>query len=52
MMAVLSELTVQNKHQRRAFAELAQNNEVSFSNVWFSDESHFHFDGVVNKENV
>jgi hypothetical protein len=35
-----------------AFAEWAQNNELSFSNVWFSDEAHFHMDGVVNKQNV
>jgi hypothetical protein len=34
------------------FAEWAQNNEVSFSNVWFSDEAHFHLDGVVKKQNV
>jgi hypothetical protein len=34
------------------FAEWAQNNEVSFNKVWFSDEAHFHLDGVVNKENV
>jgi hypothetical protein len=25
-----------------AFAERAQNNKVSFNNVWFSDEAHFH----------
>jgi hypothetical protein len=35
-----------------AFAEWAQNNEVSFNNVWFSDEAHFHLDGVVNKQNA
>jgi hypothetical protein len=34
------------------FAKWAQNNEVSSNNVWFSDEAHFHFDGVVNKQNV
>jgi hypothetical protein len=27
-----------------------QNNEVSFNNVWFSDEAHFHLYGVVNKQ--
>jgi hypothetical protein len=43
---------VQNKHQRMAFAEWAQNNEVSFKSVCFSDEAHFHLDGVVNKQNV
>jgi hypothetical protein len=32
-MAVLSKLTVQNKHQRIAFAEWAQN-EVSLNNVF------------------
>jgi hypothetical protein len=52
MTTVLPKLTVQNKHQRMAFAEWAQNNEVSFFNVWFSDETHFHLDGVVNKQNV
>jgi hypothetical protein len=46
---VLPKLTVQIKHQRMAFAERAQNNEVSFNN---SDETHFHFGGVVNKQNV
>jgi hypothetical protein len=35
-----------------AFAEWAQNNEISFNNVWFSDEAHLHLDGVVNKQNV
>jgi hypothetical protein len=35
-----------------AFAEWAYNNEVSFNNVWFSDEAHFHLDDVVNKQNV
>jgi hypothetical protein len=30
-----------------AFAEWAQNNEASFNNVWFSDEAHFHLDGVI-----
>jgi hypothetical protein len=35
-----------------AFAKWAQNNEVSFNNVWFSDKAHFHLDGVVNKQNV
>jgi hypothetical protein len=48
-MTVLPKLTVQNKHQRMAFAGWAHNNEVSFNNIWFSDESHFYFDGVVNK---
>jgi phage terminase large subunit-like protein len=49
-MAVLSKLTVQNKHQRMAFAEWGHNNEASFNNVWFSDEAHFHLDGVVKLE--
>jgi hypothetical protein len=49
-----------------AFTEWAQNNEVSFNNVWFSDKAHFdldgvvkfsdkehfHLDSVVNKQNV
>jgi hypothetical protein len=51
-MTVLPKLTVQTKHQRMVFAEWAQNNEVSFNNAWFSDESHFHLDVVVNKQNV
>jgi hypothetical protein len=46
---VLPKFTVQNKHQRIEFAEWAQNNEVSFNNIWFSDEAHFHLDGEVNK---
>jgi hypothetical protein len=49
---VLPKLNVQNEHQRMAFAEWARNNEASFNNVWFSDEAHFHLDGVVNKHNV
>jgi hypothetical protein len=48
-ITVLPKLTVQNKHQRMAFAEWAQNNEVLLNNVWFSDEAHFQFDGEVNK---
>jgi hypothetical protein len=51
-ITVLPKFTVQNKHQRIAFAEWAQKNEVSFKNVWFSDEAQFHLDGVVNKQNV
>jgi hypothetical protein len=35
-----------------AFAEWVQNNKISFSNVWISDEAHFHLDGVVNKQDV
>jgi hypothetical protein len=45
-MTVSSKLTIQNRHQRMAFAEWA-NNEVSFSSVWFSDEANFHLDGVL-----
>jgi hypothetical protein len=44
---VLHKLTAQNGHQRMTFAEWAQN-KVVFNNVWFSDEVHFHIDGVVN----
>jgi hypothetical protein len=49
---VLHELTIQNTPQRMALAECTQNDEVSCNNVWFSDEAHFHLDGVVNKQNV
>jgi hypothetical protein len=52
LSSVLPKLTVQNKHQRMAFAEWVQNNEISFNNVWFSDKAHFHFEGEVNKQNV
>jgi hypothetical protein len=45
-MMVLPKLTVQNKHQRMAFAECPQNN------VWFPDEAHFQLDDLVNKQNV
>jgi cytidylate kinase len=48
---VFTKLTAENKHQSMAFSEWAQNNEVSFNNVWFSDEKHFHFDRAVNKKN-
>jgi hypothetical protein len=48
-MTVLPKFTVQNKHQRMAFAEWAHNTEVSLNNVLFSDEAHFQFYGVVNK---
>jgi hypothetical protein len=51
-MILLPKLTVQNKNQRMAFAEWAENNEVWFNNVWFSDEAHFHLDGVINKQSV
>jgi hypothetical protein len=51
-MTVMPKLTVQNKHQRMAFAEWAQNNEVFFNNVLFSNEAHIHLHGVVNKQNV
>jgi hypothetical protein len=50
ILCLLPKLTVQNKHQRMAFAEWAQNNEVSFNNIWFSDEAHFHLDGVVREK--
>jgi hypothetical protein len=39
-MTVLPKLTVQNKYQKMAFAEWAQNNEISFNHVWFSDKAH------------
>jgi hypothetical protein len=32
-MTVLPKLTVQNEHQRMAFAEWPQNNNVSFNNI-------------------
>jgi hypothetical protein len=51
-MTMLHEYIVKNKHQRMAFAEWSQNYEVSFNNAWFSDEAHFHLDGVVNIQNV
>jgi hypothetical protein len=38
--------------RRMAFSEWSQNNEVSFNNVWFSDEAQFNLDGEVNKQNV
>jgi hypothetical protein len=46
MMTVLPKLTVQNKDQRMAFVAWAQNN------VSYSEEAHFHLDGVVNQQNV
>jgi hypothetical protein len=45
-MTVLPTLTVRNKHQRMAFAEWAQNNEVSCSNVSYSDEAQVSFNNV------
>jgi hypothetical protein len=51
-MTVFPKLTVRKKHQRMAFAEWAQNNEVLFNSVWFSDEAHIHQDGMVNKRIV
>jgi hypothetical protein len=50
LSCVLPKLTAQYKHNQIEFAEWAQNNGVSFNNVWFSDEAHFHLDGVVNKK--
>jgi hypothetical protein len=49
---VLPKLTDQNKHQRMAFDYWRQNNEALFNNVWFSDEAHFHLDGMVNKQKM
>jgi hypothetical protein len=51
-MAVLPKLTIQSRYQRMTFAEWAQNNDVSFNNVWFSDEAGFHLNGVVSKHDV
>jgi hypothetical protein len=51
-MTVLPKLTVPIRHRRMEFAECAQNNEASFYNIWFSDEAHFHLDGLVNEQNV
>jgi hypothetical protein len=34
------------------FAHWVQNNDVSFNNVWFSDEAHLRLDGVVSKQNM
>jgi hypothetical protein len=49
-MTMLPKLTAQNKDKKMAFAARAQNNEVSFNNVLFSDEANFHLDGEVNKQ--
>jgi hypothetical protein len=51
-MTALPKLTVQNKHQGTAFIEWAQSNDYIFNNVCFSDEAHFHLDGVDNKQSV
>jgi hypothetical protein len=51
-MTMLPKLTAENKDQKMAFAEWAQNNEVSFNNVLFSDEANFHLDGEVKKQTV
>jgi hypothetical protein len=49
---VLPKLAVHNKHQKMAFAEWGQNNEVLFNNVLYSHEAQFHLEDVVNKQNV
>jgi hypothetical protein len=52
IFCVLPKFTVENEHQRMAFAEWDQNNGVLLNNVWFSDEAHLNFDIEVNKQNV
>jgi hypothetical protein len=51
-MTLLPKIRDQNKRERMAFAEWAQNIEVSFNNVRFYDEAYFNLDGVVNIQNV
>jgi hypothetical protein len=46
------ELTACDKQQRLEFGVWAEDEEVTRHNVWFSDETHFHSDGIVNMENV
>jgi len=37
---------------RLQFAVWADHEEITVHNVWFSDEAHFHLDGLLNKQSV
>lgn len=39
-------------NNRLELALWAEHEEVRMHNVWFTDEVHFHLDGIVNKQNV
>jgi len=51
-ITVLHGLTARDKQSRLEFAEWTQREQMTMHNVWFSDEAHFHLNGVVNKQNV
>lgn len=51
-MTVVHRLTNDQMQERLVFAYWAEDKQQTFNNVWFSDEAHFHLDGVVNKQNV
>jgi hypothetical protein len=51
-MSVMQKLTDFSKQQILEFCTWAEHGEAILHNVWFSDEAHFHLDGVVNRQNV
>jgi hypothetical protein len=48
----MHKLADHDKEQRVNFTTSARNEEGVLHNTWFSEEAHFHIDGVVNKQNV
>jgi hypothetical protein len=47
---VLQELFTRS--HRLQFAVWADHEEITVHNMWFSDEAHFHLDGLLNKQSV
>jgi len=51
-MAVLHKLTAIDKERRLQFALWAMEEDAVLHNTWFTDETYFLMNGVVNKQNV
>ena len=48
----MHKLTAIDKERRLQFALWAMEEEAVLHNTWFTDETYFHLNGVVNKQNV
>jgi hypothetical protein len=51
-MFVLHKFSEHGKERRLQFAAWAEEENATFHNTWFSNETKFHLDGAVNKQNV
>lgn len=50
-IVIVQEMTPDDPDKRVEFCRIMKNRFRSFNNIWFSDESNFHINGHVNKQN-